>query len=203
MTRAMLPTLALLALAASAPAAPASRDKAPSYQRHVSALLSKLGCTGGTCHGAVQGQNGFNLPLFGAAPDLDHVRIFREAAGRRLCLTDPAASPLLRKGAGLATHQGGKRMQVGGFEYETFRRWVAAGAPLDDAAPSRVRQLSVGPAEKVARPGESYALKVEARFADGSREDVTAFCSFTSLDAGVATVDASGKVTPRSAGEAA
>src|SRR5262249_21115396 len=48
-----------------------------------------------------------------------------------------------------------------------------------------------------------YNLRVEARFADGSREDVTAYCSFRSLDANVASIDASGKVTPRSAGEAA
>src|SRR5206468_656962 len=100
-------------------------------QRHVSALLSKLGCNGGTCHGAVQGQNGFKLSLFGADPALDHERLLREAGGRRLCLTEPATSLLLRKGSGQAAHQGGKRLQPGGSDYEVLRRWIAAGAPLD------------------------------------------------------------------------
>ena len=40
-------------------------DEPPSYQRHVSAVFSKLGCNGGACHGAVKGQNGFRLSLFG------------------------------------------------------------------------------------------------------------------------------------------
>src|SRR3954469_9645497 len=116
MTRLLVTLLALAAVAAPARA----DDKHPSYQRHVSALLSKLGCNGGTCHGAVQGQNGFKLSLFAADPDLDHHRLFREANGRRLCLESPADSPLLRKGAGQATHQGGKRMDVGGVEYEVI-----------------------------------------------------------------------------------
>src|SRR5207253_6641105 len=34
---------------------------APLYPRHVQAVFSRLGCNGGTCHGAVKGQNGFKL----------------------------------------------------------------------------------------------------------------------------------------------
>src|SRR3954447_24341899 len=106
-------------------AAQVSADEPPpSYQRHVVALFSKLGCNGGTCHGAVQGQNGFKLSLFAADAGLDHHRLFREAGGRRLCLTEPEASLILRKGAGQATHQGGKRMEQGGPEYEVIRRWI-------------------------------------------------------------------------------
>jgi hypothetical protein len=61
----------------------ARADEAVSYQWHVSALFSKLGCNGGACRGAVKGQNGFRLSLFGADPAGDHERLLREFGGRR------------------------------------------------------------------------------------------------------------------------
>jgi hypothetical protein len=173
----------------------------PSYQRHVTALFSKLGCNGGACHGAVRGQDGFRLSLFGADPAGDHDRLLREFGGRRLNPTDPAASLLLLKATGAAEHGGGVRLRPDGFEYEMFRRWIADGARIDP--PVRVTELRVTPAEHVAKPGGRYQLNVHARFADGSVENVTAYCSFESLDAGTATVDANGRVTPKAAGEAA
>lgn len=169
MTRLALPLL----FVALAPAARA--DDSPSYQRHVSALFSRLGCNGGTCHGAVRGQNGFRLSLFGADPAGDHDRLPREFGGRRLNLADPAASLLLRKATGEAEHGGGVRLRRDSFEYGVLRRWIAAGAPID--APARVKELRVTPAESVAKPGDGYPLKVEAVFTDGRTEDVTAYCS--------------------------
>src|SRR5262245_57276626 len=124
-------------------AAPLPGQGTPSYQRHVSALFSRLGCNGGTCHGAVKGQNGFKLSLFGADPTLDHERLLREFGARRLNLHDPAASLLLLKATGQVAHQGGKRMAVGSFEYEVFHRWIAAGALTDPPGSSRVQELSV------------------------------------------------------------
>lgn len=76
----------------------------PSYHRHVTALFGKLGCNGGTCHGAVKGQNGFQLSLFGADPTGDHARLFQEFGGRRLNFVDPNASLLLLKGTGRIPH---------------------------------------------------------------------------------------------------
>src|SRR5689334_18345514 len=149
----------------------------PSYQRHVSALFSKLGCNAGMCHGAVKGQNGFRLSLFGADPTGDHERLLREFGGRRVNLTDPAASLLLRKPTGQAEHGGGVRLRADSYEYELLRKWIAAGAKADDAARSRVKELKVSPPEQVAKRGESYRLKVLAAFADGSTEDVTPYCS--------------------------
>jgi hypothetical protein len=84
-----------------------------------------------------------------------------------------------------------------------LHRWLAAGAPTDPSAPSEVKDLRVTPAEHVARPGESYRLRAEARFADGTTEDVTPYCSFQSLDAATAAADASGQVSARLPGEAA
>src|SRR5262249_35507656 len=116
--------------------------------------------------------------------------------------SDPAASLLLQKATGGAEHGGGVRVSATSAEYAVLRNWIAAGAPTDDAARSRVKELKVTPAERVAKPGETYRLKVEAQFADGSTEDVTAYCSFETLDKAVATVDANGAVTGAGIGDA-
>lgn len=177
--------------------------KKPSYQRHVVALFSRLGCNGGTCHGAVKGQNGFRLSLFGADPVFDHEQLIRDLAGRRVNRNDPARSLLLLKATGQVDHGGGVRLRPGSFEYQVLHRWLAGNAPLDAFAPSEIKELHVTPAERVARLGESYRLHVEAQFADGTTEDVTTYCSFHSLDTATATVDASGEVAAQLSGEAA
>ncbi len=181
----------------------APEGKPPVFSRHASAVFSRLGCNGGTCHGAVKGQNGFRLSLFGADPALDHERLSHEFGGRRLNLADPDQSLLLLKATNKIGHVGGKRLEPGSPEYDILRRWIAAGAPLDPVEQSRVVQLRVSPAEQTARPGEAYQLRVEAQFADGSSEDVTALCSFESRDAQVATVGRDGKVEARGVGDAA
>ena len=178
-------------------------EEPPSYQRHVSASFSKLGCNSGGCHGAVKGQNGFRLSLFGADPAGDHDRLMREFGGRRINLTDASASLLLRKATGQAEHGGGVRLRADSFEYELLRKWIATGAKADTAATSRVKELKASPAEQVAKQGETYRLKVEAAFADGTTEDVTPYCSFESLDPATAGVDASGAVTGKGVGDAA
>ena len=178
-------------------------DEPPSYQRHVSAVFSKLGCNAGMCHGAVKGQAGFRLSLFGADPTGDHERLMREFGGRRINLTDPTASLLLRKATGQAEHGGGVRLRADSFEYELLRKWIAGGAKADDAARSRVKELKVSPPEQVAKKDETYRLKVEAAFLDGTTEDVTSYCSFESLDGATAIVDASGTVTGKGVGDAA
>jgi hypothetical protein len=195
--RLMLPSLLLIALPLIA------RADEPSYHKHVAALFSKLGCNGGTCHGSVRGQNGFQLSLFGADPLADRDRLLKQAGGRRINLTDADASLILQKASGQVMHQGGKRLSVGSWEYEVIRRWIAAGAPADDLNAAQVRELKVTPADQVVKAGETFTLRVDARFADGSTEDVTRYCSFQSLDSQVAVVDASGKVQGKGVGDAA
>jgi hypothetical protein len=181
----------------------ARAEDTPSYQKHVTALFSKLGCNGGTCHGAVRGQNGFRLSLFGSDPLADRERLLREADGRRLSLTDPDASLILLKASGQAAHGGGKRLSIGSWEYDLLRKWIAAGVPADDGAAAQVKELRVQPAELVVKPGETASLRAEVQFADGKTEDVTRFCSFQSLDAQVAAVDPNGGVQGKGVGDAA
>src|SRR5205814_2388881 len=118
-------TLGLAGLLLCGAARAADMDAAPLFSRDVQAVFSRLGCNGGGCHGAVKGQNGFKLSLFGADPLLDHDRLLHEFGGRRLNFHDPAASLLLLKATGQAGHQGGKRTAPGSFEYEVLRRWIA------------------------------------------------------------------------------
>ncbi len=179
--------------------APAADE--PRFTRHVEAVFSRLGCNGGTCHGAVKGQNGFSLSLFGADPAADYEQIIRAGAGRRLDRLDPDNSLLLRKAAGRVAHGGGQLIAPSSPEYAVLRKWISAGAPLDDADKSRVTNLVVTPARHAGT--KPYTLKVEASFADGTTEDVTRLCSFSAVDAGVAEIASDGTVTPRGTGDTA
>ncbi len=194
--------LALLALLTLPDLCVANEGVPLSYQRHVTALFSKLGCNSGTCHGAVKGQNGFRLSLFGADPAGDYDRLLHEFGGRRLNVSDPDTSLLLQKGTGRLPHGGDVRLRADSAEYAVLRKWIAGGAVADDATRSRVKELRAAPSLRVALPGETYRLQVLATFADGSTEDVTRFCSFDSLDRAVATVDATGLVSGVGIGDA-
>src|SRR6516162_7006680 len=122
----LLAILGLLTVTATQPLFAADAPT-PLFTRHVAAVFSRLGCNSGGCHGAVKGQNGFRLTLFGADPALDHERLLREFGGRRLNRLNPEASLLLLKATGKVSHVGGKRLAVGGDDYEILRRWIAAG----------------------------------------------------------------------------
>ena len=199
-----LATFLLLAtLTGGAAARAQSSIESPRFSRHVVAVFSRLGCNSGSCHGAVQGKNGFRLSLFGARPQDDYDQIVRQAGGRRVNLLDIDQSLLLLKATGKLPHGGGRRMEVASLEYQVLRNWLAAGAAADDTAASQLVSLEVSPREQAAHAGEKYELRLAARFTDGSTEDVTALASFTSLDGGVATVDAAGRVQTQGVGDTA
>ena len=193
---------ALLLILSGPPAFADAQPTTPSYHRHVAALFGKLGCSGGACHGAVKGQNGFRLSLFGADSKGDHDRLVRDFGARRLNFFDPDRSLLLLKGTGQIPHGGGSALRRSGDDYKILRQWIASGAAADDDTQSRLTQLQVTPSEQVAKPGETYQLSVKASFADGTFEDVTVFCSFESLDRAVATVDVTGRVRGTGIGDA-
>lgn len=200
--RCLLPLVLVLFGAAplrAADAVPAD----PLFSRHVVPVFSRLGCNAGSCHGAVKGQNGFRLSLFGADPAADHARLLREASGRRLNRFATDDSLLLLKGTGATPHEGGNRMAVGGPEYRIVRNWIAAGAKLDDIDASRVARLAVEPAIQTAKLGERYRLKVSAAFADGSTEDVTALSTFEAVNKELARTDGTGQVEALGVGDTA
>lgn len=177
--------------------------ESPRFTRHVIPLFSRLGCNAGTCHGKVKGENGFRLSLFGVDPAQDHMSLVREFAGRRVNLANIDASLLLLKPSGLVPHGGGKLFEAAGPEHRMLRAWLAQGARLDSAEESQVEQLIVAPAQKTLQVGESYPLSVQARYRDGSQEDVTRICRFEPVNGDVVSIASGGVVTAQSVGDTA
>jgi len=181
----------------------AASEEGPSFQRHVIPLFGRLGCNGRACHGSFQGQGSFRLSLFGYdfAADLaattggESPRVNRKL---------PTESLILRKPTLDEPHKGGKRMPADGWEYKLLLQWIksgAAGAKEKDAA---FVSLAVEPKEIVfGKAGDTAKLRVIAKWADGSREDVTPLCRFRSNDESVSTVDAAGVVTAIGKGDTA
>jgi hypothetical protein len=165
------------------------KTEEPLFSRHIVPLFSRLGCNSGSCHGAVQGQNGFRLSLFGVDPAQDRENLLRDSGGRRLDLHNPARSLFLLKALGQVPHEGGIRVRPQGWEYAMLQRWVSRGAPLDDLSKSRVVKLKVTRPASTLKPGIFVDLRVEASFADGSTEDVTKFCTFEVQDREVARAE--------------
>jgi hypothetical protein len=181
--------------------AKATTAEVPRFQRHVVPLLGRLGCNGRACHGSFQGQGGFRLSLFGYDFQADHKALL---AGDppRVNLEDPPESQVLLKPTRTIPHGGGQRMKPGGWEYHLLLRWIQAGARGVHEEDPAFADLVVEPEEVVfSKAGETARLKVTARWADGSREDVTPLCRFRSNDESVATVSDSGVVTAAGKGD--
>jgi hypothetical protein len=184
---------AVVLLTGPAPAAPDVPAKVD-FERHVMGLFGRLGCNSGSCHGSFQGKGGFRLSLFGYDPEKDHVVLTREVLGRRINPVEPDRSLLLLKATGQVEHGGGKRFARDSWQYRVFRDWIAAGASRRPGS-GEVVGLTIEPPEYAfTQPGEAGRLQVRARFADGSEEDVTAYCDFRTNDDAVALVHAQGQV---------
>ncbi len=72
--------LCLMVLTCSLSAA----NRSLSFRHDVLPVLSKAGCNGGGCHGALAGKGGFRLSLNAYDPATDHYNITRELRGRRV-----------------------------------------------------------------------------------------------------------------------
>lgn len=179
----------------------ATSEERPSFQRHVLPLLGRLGCNGRACHGSFQGQGGFRLSLFGYDFKADHDALTGGDAPR-VQLKAPADSLLFQKATQTVSHKGGQRFAVDSWQHHLLRRWVQSGAGGVKDGDAAFVALDVQPREIVfSRSGETVALKVIARWSDGTREDVTPLCRFQSNNSAAAEVDAAGVVTCRGKGD--
>jgi hypothetical protein len=183
--------------------APARSADVPSFVHDVEPVLTRLGCNQGACHGRGAGQNGFRLSLRGYAPEMDHLWLTREYDGRRIDSGTPENSLFLLKPLGRAPHEGGKLMSETSREYRLLLDWVRAGAPVPRKDEPDVKRVYAEPAQRTLKPGQQQQLTVFAEYADGRKRDVTWLARFDSNDAGVAAVDALGRVTVRRPGETA
>jgi hypothetical protein len=164
------------------------------FERHVAALLGKLGCNAGSCHGSFQGKGGLRLSLFGHDPEKDFTALTRDALGRRLDSHAPDRSLVLLKATGQAAHGGGKRLDRDSWPYHILRSWIEQGC-RHQAASGAVSALQVLPREHAfGGPGERVALKVLVTFADGTKANLAPFCEFRVKDDSVAEVSPLGEV---------
>ena len=159
------------------------------FERHVAPMFSRLGCNAAACHGAFGGgKGGLQLSLFGYSAKIDFQNL-----EDRIDESDPESSLLLLKPSGEEDHEGGLRFEPDSESYKSIRRWIEEGARWNQGS-GRVKALTIEPSRIVFVDHANQQLTVTAEFSDGSSEDVTRLCQFTSRDEGIAVVDADGQV---------
>jgi hypothetical protein len=171
----------------------------PSFAGDILPVLTKLGCNGGSCHGALNGQNGFKLSLFGYEPDPDY-----EMIARRVNRDDPEKSLVLHKPSMQVAHGGGQVLRQGSPEYEALLGWIRAGAKREASAERRMTGLRVTAGVPVLYGKQATTrLLATARYSDGTEGDVTGLVKFQSNDDSIAAVSPEGEVTAHQGGETA
>ncbi len=177
-----------------------SVSEVPDFQRHIGPLLGRLGCNGRACHGSFQGRGGFQLSLFGYDFKADHAALLDQNAGR-VNTTDVDESLILAKPTDADAHEGGKRFEMGSWQYRVLQQWIASGASFSGELQS-LQHIEVTPKEIVFdKAAESVALRVVAHWSDGTKEDVTELCRFTTNDDSIANIDDSGLVRSEGTGD--
>lgn len=193
----MLKSFAFFALALSVllgHSAAAQDLAALDFERDIQPILTRFGCSSGPCHGKQRGQNGFQLSLLGFDPDFDYAALTKESRGRRVSLTRPEMSLLLRKPSGKDPHGGGIRLAESNPSYQLLLKWIESGAPRSQPGTPKIQSVSVEPQRKIFAFGEEQPLRVTAHYSDGSTRDVTGLTVFQSNEAPIAAVDENGMV---------
>ena len=112
-----------------------------SFRNDVLPVLSKVGCNGGGCHGALAGKGGFRLSHNAYDPATDHYTITREMRGRRVEPSAPARSLFVIKPTAAVRHKGGKVIREDSVEYRILTDWIRQGAaPPRADDPGQVEQ---------------------------------------------------------------
>jgi hypothetical protein len=169
--------------------ATADDERKLNFRHDVLPVLSKAGCNGGGCHGALAGKGGFRLSLNAYDPATDHYNITRENRGRRIEFSAPASSLFVTKPTAAVRHKGGKVLHENSEAYRILTRWILQGAsgPSDDDP--AIERVELAPALAQLKKGQAQQLSVRAFFSDGTERDVTRWARFASTDATVAEVD--------------
>ena len=183
----------------------AETTEVPDFQKHVSPLLGRLGCNGRACHGSFQGQGGFTLSLFGYDFEAD-LKALKDKEAGRINSSEPLESKILVKPVDADQHEGGQRFKKDGWEYWVLRKWIEAGAPKTHASQKgdiqKLVRLEVSPTEiQFTSQDQIKSMHAIAIWEDGSKEDVTSLCRFTSNDTSIAKIDEKGLVTSGEAGD--
>ncbi len=164
------------------------------FIRDVMPVIARLGCNGGTCHGAAKGKNGFQLSLRGYDPIADHLSLTDDLEARRFNRAAPEKSLMLLKPGGAVPHVGAVLTQPGEPYYEIIRSWIADGVKLDNDSP-RVAKIDLYPPNpELQLPGMTQQMAVLASFTNGMVRDVTLEAFLEVGNTELAKVDKSGLV---------
>ncbi len=175
----------------------------PDFIRDVQPILTKVGCNQGTCHGSLNGKNGFKLSLRGNDYLFDHRSITDDHSGRRFNRAAPDRSLFLMKTTGLSPHVGGTLLTPGEPYYEILKDWVEDGVPINPDA-SRVTKIEIHPESRVMPlPNMTQQFAVIAHYSDGTVKDVTSESFIETNNTEITAVQEGGKVTALRRGEAA
>ncbi len=187
----------LVAESAAKRFAAADVDETPDFQRHVVPLLGKLGCNGRACHGSFQGRGGFRLSLFGYDFNADHGELYG-----RVDPEVPAESLIIQKPLMEIPHEGGKRLKSGSWQHNVLMNWVKADAPERPEDAAKLLKVKVTPSEVLfTQDGQNVQLKAVAIWSDGTKEDVTDLCRFTTNDDQIADITSGGYIEAATPGD--
>lgn len=150
-----------------------------SFHNEVIPVLSKVGCSLGTCHGNKYGKGGFKISLRCQDPELDFISLTREDAGRRVNALEPDRSLLLLKATTQVPHEGGLRFKKDSEEYRILRQWIAEGGRDDAATAPKLQRIEVAPLQRVlTAPRTNVQLTAQAFFADGTARDISSMAVY-------------------------
>jgi len=190
-----------LVLASLLLAWPSLADTAISFRNDVVPVLSKAGCSLGTCHGNKYGKGGFKLSLRSQDPELDWLALTRDAAGRRVNPLAPGSSLLLLKPTTQVPHEGGQRFKKDSEEYRILANWIAQGAGDDVDATAKLTRIEVTPRQQVlTEPQREVQLSAKAFYSDGQERDITSLAVYEPAN-NLVKVSHDGLVQAEGAGE--
>jgi hypothetical protein len=173
----------------------------PDFQQHIIPLVGRLGCNGRACHGSFQGQGGFRLSLFGYDFKADHDAL-TASKEPRVDVKDPDDSLIVFKPTNADEHEGGLRYKKGNWEHHVIRRWIEDGAKFNTDDVKLLTRLEIVPPEVLLnKTGQKVQLKAIAVWANGTKEDVTPLCRFTTNNEQVAAIDEFGSMTANESGD--
>lgn len=159
------------------------------FVRDVEPILSRAGCSAGTCHGSAKGKNGFKLSLRGYDPEFDYQALIDDLSGRRFNRVNVDESLLLQKPLGEVPHEGRQAIQPGSRYHQVLRDWITQGAGMEAPAKHRPTRLEVLPASvDIDLPGRVQEFVILASYPDGTTRDVTREAMLSSNNEEIALV---------------